>query len=209
MNSPTTASVELAAPSWLPIVDETVGRERLLAAWENQTLADLAVALLAELRSCPDMTEFSEGSYRRAFGWGEVVVKAPIGHERIRGLDEYDDLIRCQQTALSCWSSLYEFSCTEPDAAPGPVAPCRLVWHESGLPIVIMERVLTRDEMLEGEDGWPRETPHPLIASVPDWAEMIDGEQVGWSPSQGSWVIYDSGCVPCRQTTPQPSWWPA
>lgn len=57
-----------------------------------------------------------------------------------------------------------------------PVAPCRIVWHESGIAILIMETVrpAARDE------------------DLPEWASRVDDHQVGWRAS-GECVVFDAG----------------
>lgn len=84
--------------------------------------------------------------------------------------------------------SLYEVRCyetggwTSRQGARFPVVPCRIAWHESGLPVVVMERV----EIHAEEDD---------VDGFPQWAGVIDKNQVGWSASMGAWAIYDAGCV--------------
>jgi hypothetical protein len=60
-----------------------------------------------------------------------------------------------------------------------PLASRRLVWHKSGIPIVVMERVET---VLPAE-------------SLPKWSEAVDAQQVGRRTATGEFVIYDAGCM--------------
>lgn len=66
----------------------------------------------------------------------------------------------------------------------GPVAECKILWHESGLPVVVMEEVITG----------PAEDDDKVAPwdDFPEWSHAVDGCQVGWSAIDG-WVIYDAG----------------
>jgi hypothetical protein len=61
-----------------------------------------------------------------------------------------------------------------------PMAPRELVWHRSGLPIIVMERV---------------EVDLP-VEDLPSWAssEETDEQQIGRRLS-GEYVLYDAGCT--------------
>lgn len=65
------------------------------------------------------------------------------------------------------------------------VAPCRLAWHASGVPIVVMERL-----------DMGRRDPALLAGEWPDWANFVDCEQVAWSSLLGDWAVYDAGLSP-------------
>lgn len=67
-----------------------------------------------------------------------------------------------------------------------PVAPCRLVWHESGIAILIMETV----------------RPAAADDELPEWASLIDDHQVGWR-ADGSCVIFDAGEPLYTRPTPR------
>jgi hypothetical protein len=60
-----------------------------------------------------------------------------------------------------------------------PIAPRRLVWHKSGIPIIVMEKV---------ETDLATET-------LPPWSQDIDEQQVGRRTTTGEYVIYDAGCM--------------
>lgn len=55
-----------------------------------------------------------------------------------------------------------------------PMATCRLVYHQTGLPIVIMQKVQTN------------------MLGKPAWATRIDGSQVGLT-AEKKWVVFDAG----------------
>lgn len=67
----------------------------------------------------------------------------------------------------------------DPSTVDGlPVARCRMVYHESGCPILIMETV----------------RPARYGDDIPDWARRIDCHQVGLN-TEGNWVIFDAGSL--------------
>lgn len=65
-----------------------------------------------------------------------------------------------------------------------PVAPCRIVWHESGVPIVVMEK-LDKPQHECDDEG--------VCEDVPWWSHRVDGSQIGWSNLLGCWAVYDAG----------------
>lgn len=71
------------------------------------------------------------------------------------------------------------------DMVSGPVAECKIIWHESGLPVIVMEKVIT-DQYVKGHKVAPWD-------DFPDWASRVDNSQVGWSTIDNAWVIYDAG----------------
>jgi hypothetical protein len=60
-----------------------------------------------------------------------------------------------------------------------PLASRRLVWHKSGIPIIVMEKV---------ETGLPAD-------SLPKWSKAVDAQQVGRRTATGEYVVYDAGCM--------------
>lgn len=95
-----------------------------------------------------------EGGQRLAFDGGRVVYK----------IGSIDSLM----TELS----MYE----RPELADHlPVAPCRMVYHENGCPILIMETV----------------NPVRNAEGLPDWALRVDGIQVGRNV-HGEVLIFDA-----------------
>jgi hypothetical protein len=66
-----------------------------------------------------------------------------------------------------------------------PVAPCRMLWHETGAPIIVME-LLTRvqHEMRDNE------------RDLPWFVHSVDCMQIGWSALLDGWAVYDAGVAP-------------
>lgn len=58
------------------------------------------------------------------------------------------------------------------------VMPCRILWHESGIPVVVMEQA----EHMRQDD-------------LPDWCASFDGEQAGWSDLMDCVALYDAGAL--------------
>jgi hypothetical protein len=104
--------------------------------------------------------KLGEGAFRTVYDGGDVVYKLGMPDAHDRELAAYED--------PSTYAHL-------------PVAPCRVVHHVSGLPILIMECVRPLQ---------PHERP-------PSWADQVDGRQVGQLAS-GQWAVFDANlaCTP-------------
>lgn len=159
----------LAAPN-IKFVSEKTGRRRLSALRRD---GDRALS-----RACAQLTDQIEkrghrfigsGSQRNVFTNGpRAVVKTPTS-----GLSDRFGV------SANARANVSEVLAYESASSGFPVAVCRLLWHESGLPVVIMERVREWDCDRDGE--------------LPEWADLIDGEQVGWSRLLRTPVAYDAG----------------
>lgn len=100
-------------------------------------------------------SKFNEGSTRSVFDGGAVVYKVGLIGEQYIELAAFEDPSTVDHL---------------------PMARCRMVFHEAGAPILIMETVRPAKP---GED-------------IPDWAVRVDSHQVGLN-ADGEWVIFDAG----------------
>lgn len=153
-------------PPWLPAPvgmplgerDDTLAKDfdRL-----NDTYDEVRAWLGERYRS------FSAGGTRDVFDAGAVVYK-------IDGSG-----MGCSDEELACYED------RDGRSRGVPVAPCRMVYHASGLGILIMQTVRPiRD--------W-EELPH--------WAFLIDSAQVGYTP-YGEAVAFDVGSRPAKRVCP-------
>jgi hypothetical protein len=178
----------------LPTIAGAEGRSRLIElASETGALHEATCELADALDAMHELHALPGGSYRRVYassteqdGWVLKMPNLPVS--------EIDD----ENPLLGAWSNVYEVE-QAPAAYRGDIAPAVLVWHESGLPLVVMRRVIVREAV------------HELIRRtnpIPSWAEAADCGQVGWDDELGQWLIYDAGCSPYMTDAPQPVWWP-
>jgi hypothetical protein len=118
------------------------------AAWEDLTR-------LYTRFTAPGTPQYDMGGTRSVFDGGEAVYK--IGD------------LECQLTELAAFEypESYDYL---------PVAPCRIVWHSAGAPILVMQTVLPA---VPGDE-------------LPEWASRVDSAQVGWTAG-GQCVIFDAG----------------
>lgn len=161
----------------LNYVDDATGLARLRAlAKDHRALCTAAAELYMELYANGESGMHVEhGYYRSAFIDTDVVYKIPTSDETV--------------TLEGCVSTLLELSEHRAGgyAIPGmnrvPIAPCHVLWYESGLPILVMERVGIEREGFECDEA------------PPHWAGDVDGRQVGWCASLDGWAVYDAGCL--------------
>lgn len=172
----------LPAPAWLKTMDPVEGQKkaRAMSRWQMHRATRRLFKLFAADRQ---LTLFERGSYRRVFAADDVVYKVP--NPKIGAWEAV--------YMRSVWANVYE-ACQASDEYEGPIAPCRIVWHESGLPVVIMERL--------GREQAPKGTAYP------EWGRQVDNQQYAWSALLQSWAIYDADCIPglsCKIL--RPPWW--
>lgn len=94
------------------------------------------------------------GADRTAFDGGDIVYKVGWPTSQMREVEAFEN--------PASYGDL-------------PVAPCRLVWHANGIPIVIMLTV----------------RPATPDDDLPEWSTRIDHQQIGWR--DGAWMVYDAG----------------
>jgi hypothetical protein len=129
----------------------------VLAELRRSDIRTQLLPLLDQMRTLYG-AELGRGMSRVAFDGGDAIYKVPISHQGIA---------HCEREAAE-----HE----RPDHYAGcPVAACRLVWHSSGLPVLVMEpvRAATRGERR------------------PSWARRVDSNQVGRN-AHGRWVVFDA-----------------
>lgn len=131
----------------------------------RRTIADLVGLLRTELE------QLGSGAQRTVFGYGdtEFACKLPLPS------DSWHESVEAHVKAniLEVW--LYE---TDAFNDGTTMAPRQLLWHESGVPVVLMEYMDRMDE-----------------DAMPDWAFDIDGEQVGWSNQLDRPAVFDGGSL--------------
>jgi hypothetical protein len=169
----------------VPISLRTTSRERALAMLDSMRHAEVldeAARLIDEIARQLGRLPDERGMYRAVWIEGDVVIKVPVasgvGYKSLGGaacnVYEVDE----------CAAGGYLTSRYSDNREP--IAPCELVWHESGLPVVIMERIEC----------------DPERDDMPEWARRIDGHQVGWSQRASQWLIYDAGCQVATSDAP-------
>jgi hypothetical protein len=175
----------LPAPEGVPLVDEAEGMRRL-----SELLTEGSHALTeAILDATADIAELhrhlGSGAQRAVYvreDWSSAVYKLPLSRPTFHESLEAHVAANLQEVWLFEGERLRNFAysisgheCNGPLELERPeVAPCYVVWHESGIPIVVMERLSP-------------ERDHP------DWADHMDGPQGGWSNLLDEWVLYDAG----------------
>lgn len=168
-------------PSWFAEVTPHQGLA-LAQGCSRRQLRAAAKQLFARFEQDKRLELLPYGSHRRVFAGSRIVYKTPNpdSHNRHSILE-------------SIWANLYEAGDASYDYR-GPITPCRLVWHESGMPVVVMERLGL--------------TPAPADATSPEWCLEVENQQYAWSRILEAWTIYDASCVPgwtLRVETPE--WW--
>lgn len=173
MARPTTIAERIALTANFPtprlqLVSEHTGRRRLAHLRRSGSLGE-AQRVLAQQCDQLRHREIGEGSQRRAFSLGRRhVFKIPM----LGWIPRFNLDANVNANITEVWAY-------ETQAEGVPVAPCKLVWHESGIPIVIMERVHTVSHM----------TP----MDRPPWAKLVDRSQIGHSKILRGLVAYDAG----------------
>ncbi len=175
--SPPTPAIILVSPAV-----ELVTQEKGLLALANLLSAGRGSAAGAIHRLNRQMGKLygpplKNGMTRTVFTNREVVYKVPCAGARHGGL-----------TLKSCIEANLIESPLNTRPYSLPLASRKLVWHRSGIPIVVME-VLRTDLELDSLPSWSLE-------------ESIDGQQVGMRMATGEYVIYDGGC----REAPTPDW---
>lgn len=112
-----------------------------------------------------------EGGTRSVYESKGVVLKVPRVHHT-----GYDDPI----SAISANLIESALSRTGYGKRAHPVAKTRLLWHSSGIPIIMMEKIDT---------GLP-------TSALPRWARGIEKRQVGYSQITENFVVYDASEFP-------------
>lgn len=154
----------LAAPS-IQGISENLGLQRFAAlVADPEQLEDLLEAVNAEIEVLGKFLGY--GTSRRVYMVDGLVCKVPIYKNNAK------------RAIANCQSNLAEVAAYETGQYAGPVVPCRIAWHESGVPLVVMEAV-----DVDGADE----------TSLPAWAYDIDSWQVAWSDLLGCLACYDAG----------------
>lgn len=150
-------SAAVAWPLLLALLEDTDRLCRAIRSAERQ---------LAKHYEC-----IGSGSQRSVYGrmGHQVVYKLPL-----------DCASEWESLPDHVWASLDEVFACEQDAHDAQIAPCRLVWHRSGVPIVVMDRV---DELCSDD------IDDELLG-------VVDCDQIGWSDLLDRQVIYDAGSGP-------------
>jgi hypothetical protein len=163
----------LPDPASLELISADEG-EVMLAAMTGRELVLRCRVLQERLGAL----KLAEGGHRRAYRepGSSAVFKLPQPAEWMTSVCE-DGIEMLVEATMA---NFLEVAYYEQDAYCGlQVAPCRIVWERTGIPVVIME-YLTR----------------PSDQAMPAWAEHADGGQAGWSELLGSWAAYDAGIPP-------------
>jgi hypothetical protein len=191
----TAADILLRVPDWFVEIDETQGRERLAWLSRNGELNEACVELWEAFEADSFMSPDHRRSYRRVMYRSDLYSDDP---DLVYKLPNTDDDGHDDNAIDGVWSNVYEAGGAAHDAYSGPIAACRIAWHESGVPVVVMERVTLYQF---AHEAIRRTNP------VPGWAREVDGQQIGWSDAAGAWVIYDAGCPPHGSHVEAPEWW--
>lgn len=182
--------IELAAGLTAPALslvsqEQAAGNFARLKDSREETLAAVE-AVTAELLAL-EWGLIGEGMQRQVFAAGggssmDAIVKIP--HENVEvGQGFWGDDGGGFYAHLNSFSSLNEVMAYEDNTHGHPVMPCRLVWHESGLPIVVMERLSPE----------PADQPYDVPGEM---KRAFDGGQIGWSALLGTWAGFDAGFPP-------------
>lgn len=150
------------------MADEAEGRSRFEAIMDSPNELSTALSIARD-----DVRYVGEGidsgTSREVYIVDGLIVKLPM-----QTWDSNNSLL------ANCYSNLAEVVAYETGQYVGPIVPCRIVWHVSGIPLVVMEKVNTMAP--EGDK--------------PDWAYRVDMYQVAWSELLNEWACYDAGdCV--------------
>lgn len=170
------AAARLASPD-ISLTDRTLGREllRQLREWGEAAVIAVHQCALDDLTARYGV--FDGGAQRTVF---RDEAAGAVYKVAIPGGSGWADMRACIQAQYD------ELRAYELDYECIPVAPCRMVWHESGAPIIIMELLTRVQHETRGrdEDG------------LPWWAWSVDQMQIGWSQLLGGWAAYDAGLKP-------------
>jgi hypothetical protein len=154
------------------------GWSRLLVLLDDERALEMAIRRadkeLRERYAC-----IAGGQQRDVFNGGTVVYKLPLPQAT-----RWEDIIG------HVWANLDEVFACEQDAHNVQIAPCRLVWHETGIPIVVMEHV----DVLDDDD------------IEEELMDVVDSDQIGWSDLLDRQVCFDAGSGP-RQVGYRDSPW--
>jgi hypothetical protein len=160
------------APDGVPTADASLAVMEYEEIHSDEHEMVKAIGQLCEQLEARFGKPSQEGAFRRVYDAGDTVYKVP----------------RSTQGARSC---IYEAHVSERhsygqgEGGPYPVAPCELLWTSEGVPFVAMEKV----------------SPHGPTPR-PEWAELIDQGQVGYSQARAAWVVFDAGCEIGHRTPP-------
>jgi hypothetical protein len=166
----TTTSIALD----LPFQVREITRDQACRMLDDMPLEDammcaarLTEEIAAHLGRMPD----DRGQFRAVWIEGDIVIKVPVCANGYRALS-------------GAAANAYEVREAEAGGYPHPrtddrvpISACRIVWHETGMPIVIMERIDTNPDR-----------------DMPDWSRRVDKEQVGWNERTQGFEVYDAGC---------------
>jgi hypothetical protein len=183
------AGLDVPDFSW---IDEAEGRARfesLIADRQAAREASDAIAHWVEWESGKRWRLLGSGGQRRVYCLRDdqdpassVVVKVPYEHwDVVNGY--WGKGPGALTVDVNMLANLNEVIAYEHEAIGYAVMPCRLVWHESGLPIVLMER---NSRCPEGE--WEK-----IDRGMVD---AFDGAQVSWSRLRGCLAGFDAGFPP-------------
>lgn len=193
----------LARPR-IALIDETSGSAKLSAIMHDEgALASAIASAQADLER--SYTRLGAGGQRIAYRGPGCVFKLPRVTRPFRmylaGPDQYlKHFIHPLELgdfapSENARANLSEVWSYEVGAMRMPLAPCRLAWHKSGIPIVVMERLSQRKK--NGRPEGPDEDA---------WNEEYEQCQFGWSALLGSWAGYDAGLPPVRANMDEIEW---
>lgn len=166
----------IQAPAGLHLVDEAAGRAALAALADEGPNAIVAACQTVSNELDKQLGHtFSRGSFRRVWIRGGIAVKAP----------NCVDAMTSRFTVAGVWHNLHEVHCHVAACYEVAVAPCKTVWHESGIPLTVMEEVHhDTDTSVRHAGSYP--TGHADL-------DRVDGSQLGWSKLLQTWVAFDAG----------------
>lgn len=195
-------ALELEAPP-LTFVEEATGQELYQSLTTEHAVADAITKVFERMKVLPGyrlVRGEKAGAQRSVFIGATTVVKVPlVGDAHLEYLEDTTKYLKehYHPTEVefspfdNMLSSLIEVAAYETDSLAHPTAPCRLLWHESGVPVVVMEKLILRTR-IHGE--------------VPDWSEEYECNQIGWSKMLSSWAGFDAGQAPDTTTLDERKW---
>lgn len=190
----------------LALIPEAEGRSKLAKLKNDLDLVAAINQVTAEMQSLPGyrpVASSKAGIQRTVFIGKDTVVKVPlVGYEfscyyedPVRYLERHD---HPSETSYefhpkdNVEANLIEVAAFETEGCDAPVAPCKLVWHYTGIPIVVMEKV----QLISKKGGQAK----------PDWMNTFEQNQIGWSKTLRGWAAYDAGVVPDYQLMNNSKW---
>lgn len=191
----------------IDLIDEAAGQALLDQMIKDEQKLYAAIELTRHAIDAAH-SRLGRGNQRRIYRGEACVYKLPLVDALWRQyltnperyLQEYvhPDDVDGFPPAQNINANLCEVWAFETGALSLPLAPCRLVWHASGIPIVVMERLNMR-----------RRTDFPNVHGFygsDNWDDVYEGGQIGWSSLLGSWAGFDAGMPPDGMMTTSAKW---